>query len=252
MKRDEGDVFQDFRDSFSKLEGHFHVLEQRVPVELQMAYFKRSELMRRELPHHSLTDEESESCYAELLQEDVMVDQKMRLLIRLAISRSIKAYRLLQEYTQSPDPAVANWSYMALMELRISLESEMSDEKQIFISTGLGGKEEKLRFYLLLLSMNNKPLEPYQRKTIEREFAYYLPKADGEIERIFIGEQYVEIVFLIPVKTDIKAVIDEIITECNQYGGFLSANFTITNVRELSQKDIDELIAKNGDSKTGD
>lgn len=228
------------------------MLEQRVPVELQMAYFKRSEQMRQELLHHSLTDEESETLYAELKLQGLPPEEKMKLLTRLAISRSIKAYRLLQEYTQSPEPAVANWSYMALMELRISLESEMSDEKQIFISTGLGGKAEKLRFYLLILSMDNKPLEAYQRQAIEREFAYYLPKADGEIERIFIGEQYVEIVFLIPVKTDIKAVIDEVIDECNQFGGFLSSNFTITNVRELSQEDIDELIAKNGDSKTGD
>ena len=34
--KEEGDVFKKFRDSFSRMEGHFHILEQRVPVELQM------------------------------------------------------------------------------------------------------------------------------------------------------------------------------------------------------------------------
>lgn len=38
--KEEGDVFKKFRDSFSKMDGHFHILEQRVPVELQMEYFK--------------------------------------------------------------------------------------------------------------------------------------------------------------------------------------------------------------------
>lgn len=32
--KEEGDVFKKFRDSFSRMEGHFHILEQRVPVEL--------------------------------------------------------------------------------------------------------------------------------------------------------------------------------------------------------------------------
>ena len=46
--KEEGDVFKKFRDSFSRMEGHFHILEQRVPVELQMEYFKYSENVRKE------------------------------------------------------------------------------------------------------------------------------------------------------------------------------------------------------------
>ena len=45
MKED-NDIFKKFRDSFSKIDGHFHILEQRVPVERQMEYFKYSEKIR--------------------------------------------------------------------------------------------------------------------------------------------------------------------------------------------------------------
>ena len=45
--KEEGDVFKKFRDSFSRMEGHFHILEQRVPVELQMEDFKYSENGRK-------------------------------------------------------------------------------------------------------------------------------------------------------------------------------------------------------------
>lgn len=47
MKED-NDIFKKFRDSFSRIDGHFHILEQRVPVERQMEYFKYSEKIRKD------------------------------------------------------------------------------------------------------------------------------------------------------------------------------------------------------------
>lgn len=252
-KEEEEDVFKRFRDSFSKMEGHFHILEQRIPVDLQMDYFKNSEKMRKENALTSpLNDKESENVFHLLVLEDTSHEEKKRLLTTLAISKSVKAYRLLEEYVQQPDPDVADWAYMALMESRISLESELSDEKQIYISTGLGGKGEKLRFYILILSAEKKPFVDYQRQIIEREFAYYLPKEDCEIERLTIDNLYVELVFLIPVKADIKAVLDNVISECNQYGDFLSKSFTITNVKELTKEEVLEILNKDEDGKAGD
>ena len=246
----EGDVFKKFRDSFSKMDGHFHILEQRVPVELQMEYFKYSEQVRKERAKPDLNDMDYTAFRESLSNPESTTDYKKYILSMLATSREVKAYRMLEDYVQHPDEDVSNWAYMALMESRISLESELSDEKQIYISTGLGGKGEKLRFYVLMLSRDRKPFLEYQRKVIEREFAYFLPKADCEIERLTIGEQYVELVFLIPVRADIKLTLDKVINECNQYGDFLSDIFTITNVKELTEQEVTDIINKNGNSKT--
>ena len=246
MKED-NDIFKKFRDSFSKIDGHFHILEQRVPVERQMEYFKYSEKIRKDQDKPDISKMDFSVFEDSLDDPESTVEHKKYVLSILATSRQVKAYRILEEYAQAPDPDVADWAYMALMESRIALESELSDEKQIYISTGLGGKGEKLRFYVLMTSKGKKPFQEYQRQTIEREFAYYLPKTDCEIERLTIGEQYVELVFLIPVRTDIKATLDRVINECNQYGDFLSNVFTITNVKELTPEEISEIISKNGD-----
>ena len=248
--KEEGDVFKKFRDSFRKMDGHFHILEQRVPVELQMEYFKYSEQVRKERAKPDLNDMDYTAFRESLSNPESTTDYKKYILSMLATSREVKAYRMLEDYVQHPDEDVSNWAYMALMESRISLESELSDEKQIYISTGLGGKGEKLRFYVLMLSRDRKPFLEYQRKVIEREFAYFLPKADCEIERLTIGEQYVELVFLIPVRADIKLTLDKVINECNQYGDFLSDIFTITNVKELTEQEVTDIINKNGNSKT--
>ncbi|MBS6576156.1 hypothetical protein [Parabacteroides goldsteinii] len=240
--KEEGDVFKKFRDSFSKMDGHFHILEQRVPVELQMEYFKYSEQVRKERAKPDLNDMDYTAFRESLSNPESTTDYKKYILSMLATSREVKAYRMLEDYVQHPDEDVSNWAYMALMESRISLESELSDEKQIYISTGLGGKGEKLRFYVLMLSRDRKPFLEYQRKVIEREFAYFLPKADCEIERLTIGEQYVELVFLIPVRADIKLTLDKVINECNQYGDFLSD--------KLTEQEVTDIINKNGNSKT--
>ena len=248
--KEEGDVFKKFRDSFSKMDGHFHILEQRVPGELQMEYFKYSEQVRKERTKPDLNDMDYTAFRESLSNPESTTDYKKYILSMLATSREVKAYRMLEDYVQHPDEDVSNWAYMALMESRISLESELSDEKQIYISTGLGGKGEKLRFYVLMLSRDRKPFQEYQRKVIEREFAYFLPKADCEIERLTIGEQYVELVFLIPLRADIKITLERVINECNQYGDFLSDIFTITNVKELTEQEVTDIINKNGNSKT--
>lgn len=252
--KERGDVFKQFRDSFKDMKGHFHILEQRVPVELQMEYFKYSEKLRKS--NGPLIDDDFESIRKNLWEPDPNADNRRYLLTSLAISREVKAYRLLQEYVEHPqddsaeDPVLHQWACLALMESRITLESELSDEKQIYISTGLGGKGEKLRFFVLMLSEENQVFLDYQRRVIEREFAYNLPLWECEIERLTVRDQYVEMVFLIPVRADIRSTLEGVIDECNQYGYFLSPIFTITNVKELSEEEITMIINKHGDSKT--
>ncbi|MFR8354691.1 MAG: hypothetical protein ACLVEJ_02765 [Parabacteroides sp.] len=218
-----------------------------------MEYFKYSATGSCSSAKPDLNDMELVVTFRESLSNpESTTDYKKYILSMLATSREVKAYRMLEDYVQHPDEDVSNWAYMALMESRISLESELSDEKQIYISTGLGGKGEKLRFYVLMLSRDRKPFQEYQRKVIEREFAYFSCRRPTayETERLTIGEQYVELVFLIPVRADIKLTLDKVINECNQYGDFLSDIFTITNVKELTQQEVTDIINKNGNSKT--
>ena len=61
-----------------------------------------------------------------------------------------EAYRLLQEYCTRPDPALAQWSRIAMYECRMRLESDLLDEPVGLISTGLGGDGERLRYIFVL------------------------------------------------------------------------------------------------------
>jgi hypothetical protein len=241
------DIFKRFYESFRSMEGHFHILEHRIPVEQQMAYFKYSDRIRKE--YTGMEENDYPGYIADLQNSELSKEEKKRILSILASSKQVRAYRLLEQYLQNPDPQLVNWAYMALMESRIMLESELSGEKQIYISTGLGGKGEKLRFYVLILSAGGNLFLDYQREIIEKEFGYSLPQNDCEIERLTVGDRYVELVFLIPVRTDIRKILEDVIRECNLYGNFISEIFTVTNVKELDKEEVNQIIERYGYDK---
>lgn len=233
-----------FYESFGRLQGHFHIMEQSISVELQLEYFKYSERMRTEDRPVALDDERYTILTGTLSDPEALDEELKESLVTLALSKDVRAYRFLEGYVHNAPERVKDWSELALMESRMGLESEFSDEKQIFISTGLGGKGDKLRFFTLFSSEGKHPFEEYQRKVIEREFEYYLPKQDCEIEKLDIQADYVSMVILIPIRVDIKKVLDTVVRECNEYGNFLSNIFTVTNVKILSDREIRKILDK--------
>ena len=229
MRRD-SDVFNGLRQSLGGIKGQLHFLETNVPVEKQMEYFRYSETIRNDYRHTSVEEQmnvlhSSESSPKELKYA----------LAYLAISGDIKAYRTIESYNKEH---ADDWAVMSLLQAKITLESELSDEKQFFISTGLGGKEDKLRFSAFFKSNYLRPFSKYQRELIEKEIPYYIEHQGGEVEEIKIAGNYFTVLFLININVDIKAMFENVVNECNQYGDFINNGFIITNVKEFSDEDI--------------
>ncbi len=250
--KDNYSVLDKFRNSLSQMEGHFHILEERVPIDIQMKYFKYSEALRFRIDKPNVEVMSREEILDSLNDELLSESDKRQLLSSLAISNDIRHLRILEEYAKDPMPALRNWTLLACMESKIAIESVLSEVKQIYISTGLGGRGEKIRYFVLILSRHKLPFEAYQRDVILKEFPYLLEHSECEIERLNIGDCHLELVLLMPLRIDVKKVIDMIVDECNDYGNFLSAGYTITNMKEFSEEEIDAIINKNErDSNSG-
>ena len=244
-------IFERLRNTISQIKGHVHILEQCVSVEAQMRYFKFSELLRKQnKPPRPLTDEQCLELYEMLYEPERTEHEKKYSLLMLATSKNVKAFRLLQEFVENdPDIALREWASLALMDCQISLESELSGEQQIYISTGLGGKDEKLRFSILFLIANKQTVfEDYQKHVIERESADIFEQNNCELETMQIGDRFVLLKLLIPFRSDIPQILGKVIVECNQYGNFLSTTYTVTNVQELTEKDAYEILNQDEDN----
>jgi hypothetical protein len=46
--------------------------------------------------------------------------------------------------------SLKDWAALSLQESRMTLESSLLDENQVIISTGLGGKAKKLRYFAVI------------------------------------------------------------------------------------------------------
>jgi hypothetical protein len=235
------DIFGEFQQSLRGLGGKLHVLETSVSVERQMEYFKYSENVREHSKEETI-DEQIEVLHS----EDATFDEMKYAMTFLAISGDVKAYRALETYNKesSKDKLLTEWAAMSLLQAKITLESEFSDEKQVFISTGLGGKGSKLRFYAFFKSTDLKPFSDYQRDLIEKEIPFYIQKFHGKLEEIKVESNYFSLLFLIGLQVDIKNMLQGAIAECNEYGNFIGGNFIVTNVKVFGPEEIQKELRK--------
>ncbi|MDR3309605.1 MAG: hypothetical protein LBS80_06600 [Tannerella sp.] len=228
-----------FLNQFQNSDGRFHIIEHSVPVDEQIEYFKFADRVKKDI---ILTDADYEKFGSQLNADDCSPQRKKKLIAILGAAKTVRAYRLLEDYAGHPDQELANWSYMALTESRIALETDLSDEKHVYISTGMGGKDDKLRFYVLIMSEKSMTFLDYQKEIINKEFNFMLPQSGCVVEKLTVSDKYVAMVFLIPMQANLKYVLEKVIAECNQYGDFLSRFLTVTNVKELNVDEISKII----------
>src|SRR5690554_361441 len=109
----------------------FHILEDLVPIDIQMDYFKYFDKLRRENAAFDRDDEVDI-----LFAPDESIETKKRSLTLLAAMPDVTAYRSIETYHRSPsDSELSHWSSMALVSSRIILSSGLSGQQQIYVSS---------------------------------------------------------------------------------------------------------------------
>ena len=142
------------------------------------------------------------------------------------------------------EESLHKWALLALNESRMQLESKIMDENQVFISTGLGGRDQKLRYFVVVMTRTRTDLTPTHQMVIQNEFEYILRKFDAEVEEINFSGYLSTIMLLLPMNFSLRSVFNEAIQECNRYGNFLNDDFIVTNVKTLTFQEIKEFLER--------
>jgi hypothetical protein len=235
-------LYEKIQEILGSNPGSLKILEQQIDVDLQVEYFECSKRLKDEVESAWAIDQ-----IKYLGEPDYSAEVKKNILARLATIDSVECYRAIESFVDQADEALRNWALLALNECRMHLESKLLEENQIFISTGLGGKEQKLRYFVVVMSRNRQSMTQTQKKVVRNEFDFILRKFDAEIEKVSFSGYLATILLLLPMTYSLKAVFQEAIDECNQYGDFLSDDFIVTNVKTLTFDEIERFIERKSD-----
>jgi hypothetical protein len=242
------EVFKRFQNSLVRIEGHLHMVSSMIPAQTQAAYFhavQQERLTRQRMGIGAVSESEADEAYRTLYNELSELNQKKHSIILLVVDGTVLSYRRLEAYAGEATDELADWLQMALSEVSVSLQMEFSGEPHVLVASGLGGKGDRMRFFSLFLSNGNLPFEGYQRRLIEKEFAYILPREGCEIERLVVGEKHVELLLFVPVSIDFFSIVSKVVEECNQYGNFLAPHIFVTNVKKMTETEIEQALRIN-------
>jgi hypothetical protein len=232
-------IYDKIQEIFGEVPGTFSILEEKIDIDLQMEYFEFSRAIKKDLDGTEVLGRRDQ-----IFDFDQDAGERKSLFAKLASLEDVSAYRTIEKYLKEGHQELRNWAILALQESRMLLESKLLEENQVFISTGLGGKGAKLRYFVVLIGKDKAGFTELQKKIIKNEFEDMLGRCDAEIEKVDFLAQFATLVVMVPLKVALKDVFRSAIQECNQYGDFMKANFIITNVKELKLSEIKDFLRK--------
>ena len=242
------EFFDDIQKIFENLSDNINILEEQIDLDVQMEFFELSREIRQQNSEQNYLDAADT-----LFSPETALDQQRKILIGLAGTDDVKAYRVLEKFLAQAKHEIRDWAVLAFQENRMLLHTSLLDEQQFLISTGLGGKGKKLRYYVVFINTEREQmLTSIQQKLVKDELIFVLKKSDGEFESIDFFEGFSSALVLLPVNADFKKVLDGVIRECNQYGNFLEGDIIITNVKVLSRNEILDIINNENDLELHD
>ncbi len=234
---DQENIFDKIQEILGSFSGNFSILEHQVDVRVQIDYFDFSRNLRRDFdPELILKQEEN------LYNPEISIDSKKELLVSLASIDKPETYRIIERFVQNAPDDLKDWAILSLQESRLLLESKLLEENQVFISTGLGGLRGKLRYFIALFAESSSGFSEIQRILIKSEFDFIFPKYAAEIESVNFFKNYATVVALIPLNIPVQDPIKSAIGECNNLGNFIKQGFLITNVKILTEIEIENLL----------
>lgn len=240
------ETLDQLRDSSGGMKPNLHILNEVIPIEEQMKYFQYSKHIQSDKENNRF---DKSFLIAKLFTPEIDIEDRRYYLSILAGLIDITAYRAIETYHSSPlEPELAQWAAMALIESKVLLDAELSGEKQFYVSTGLGGKGDMLRFFSVIASSDRSKFTDFQLETLKRELNFAFEKNNIIIEEWTPNNNYVKMLFLCDLDHDARSVIETAIKEANELGNYIDTRFIMTNIKQIDDVGIEKMLKEDKDS----
>lgn len=215
----------------------FMVFEEGIDVSVQIKFEKASmEFIDKNKDIRPLNE------LKDILYNSETTEDKKNALIELSMSGDVKAYRIIEKYKTEYTEDLKSWAILSFQKSRAHIEHELSDDEKIYISSGLGGSGNKLRYFFVLSTNEKVSFSDFQKKLLTKEIKFYLSKNDSIAEKITFYDYFVSILCLVPLQISPDTILKGILNETENFGNFLSDEIIATNTEIFSEEKIIKLI----------
>jgi hypothetical protein len=214
---------------FESIPDEFRVVESQINSDTITEYYELLEKLEKEGQSNNLKEF---SGWKDLKSKEAIKE----LLVILSEVGDVKSYREIEKISESKYPEIIEFAHVALKFARLNLENQLSDEPIGFVSSELGGKENKLRYYFVIKS--KKEIEKKKETMIVDELQKICGRSDSEFEEIENHSNYVLIKILVSIDFAIGNVIEQLINKCP----FVDEEYLCTNVEKPTDEFINEWI----------
>jgi hypothetical protein len=232
---DKPDEIKKFLEDFPD---KFDIIEEGIDIKIQKEYIEHSHTF----DCGELTEKETLDLCKVLFDKDEPTDKKKRVLSLLAHLGTILAFRQIEKCYKNFDRELKQWATMALQECKMFIENNLLDENKGFILSGLGGVDNRLRYYILVLSSTDSSFTNTQKEIIRAEFPVAFKNLDSIIETIDFSDYYVGLTALVSMDIAIGTVIETGISKCNELGNFIFEHYYVTNQNIPVKSEIEDII----------
>jgi len=237
---EEEKFYDNIQKALDQIQGNVSILEEQIDIEVQMQYFDFVGKQRKKENTENYLKAKDE-----LFSSEAAIERKKEILSALAAIDDVKAFREIEKYARAPDSKLKDWAILAYQESKMLMHSSLLDEQQVFISTGLGGKGQKLRYFVVFIAKNrDKDLTATQQKLVKNEMGFMVKKQSGELEQTVFFQGFISFLILLPLTATLQTVLRTVIDECNGLGNFLEEDFIVTNVKMMDRQEIIDLLSK--------
>jgi len=215
----------------------FSLIEDPLDIDIQKEYF--------EYPRKNIEDFNIKKLLKQshkIFKNNVSLKNKKDILIKLALTGDIKAWKIIKNYLESPDKKLKDWAKLALKENEIIREGKLLNEIRLLIHSPLGGKGIKIRYSGAFILREKYNFNSYEKKVIKNELEIICKKNYAEIEEVKYINELCIFQLLIPIFINIRKMLEELVKEINTYGNFIFSNYLISNEIKFDADYIREIL----------
>ncbi len=235
-----GNILDFLNESSHVRPGNISLLEKPINPSTQLEYYRCAQNHENDI-----RDEEVIQKKELIFSDSISLDEKKILLVQLASLSHVEAYRTIEKYLHKPGIKLYEWAYLAWLESKMLLESDLLEESQMLITSGLGAKGNKLRYFIVFFTEDGTNITELQQKIIRNELHYAFKCKSAEIENISFQDGFAAFTAVVPYQIPVQEFFLSIVQECNEFGTFLFNDYIITNVKVLSVEEIYDVLAEN-------